>query len=416
MSLDPSLVRTKFPALASGAVFLDNPAGTQVPEQVLDRMAAYLRANNANVGGAFQTSIDSDALIADARLAMASFLNASRPEEIVFGANMTSLTLAISRSLARELQSGDEILVTRLDHDANIAPWQWIASERGCSLRWLDFDVEDCTLRMDQLDALLGPRTRIVAVGYASNAVGTINPVAEIVARARDAGALTFVDAVQYAPHRLIDVAALGCDFLAISAYKFFAPHVGVLYGKHKHLERLTAYKVRPAPDLPPGKFETGTQNHEGIAGLLGALEYLAWIGMAFGDETTPAETPYAHSRQELQAAMAAIQTYEQDLARSLVEQLVQVDGVKIHGITDGNHLHQRVPTFSFTIEGRHPRAIAEHLGQHNVYVWDGNYYALAVTERLGLEADGGMVRVGLVHYNTVEEIERFVTALHELV
>src|SRR6266704_2801224 len=278
-------IRAHFPALAADTIYFDNPGGTQVAREVLQRIDQYLRATNANHGGAFRTSRESDATVAEARQAVADFLNAARPEEIVFGPNMTTLTLSISRSLARTLQPGDEIVVTRLDHDANVAPWLLIAEDRGCHVRWVDFHTEDCTLDMEDLERQITPRTRIVAVGYASNAVGTVNDVRRAVQLAHQVGAICFVDAVQYAPHKPIDVQALDCDFLACSAYKFFGPHLGILYGKYELLDRLTAYKVRPAVDLPPDKFETGTQSFESISGVLGTLEYLAWLGTTFGGE-----------------------------------------------------------------------------------------------------------------------------------
>src|SRR3990172_10838337 len=283
MPLDVITVREQFPALKRQAIFLDNPAGTQVAQPCLDRMVAYLTEYNANHGGAFTTSRLSDSVLDEAHAAVADFLNAARPEEIVFGPNMTSLTFSISRALGRLFKPGDEILVTHLDHDANITPWVMVAEERGCKVRWVDFHREEGTLDMEDFRAALESRPRLVAVGYASNALGTINPVEKIVQMAHDAGVLVFVDAVQYAPHGPIDVAQLGCDFLACSAYKFFGPHVGMLYGRYELLDELQAYKVRPAPNDPPGKFETGTQNHEGIAGVLGALEYFEWVGETFG-------------------------------------------------------------------------------------------------------------------------------------
>jgi cysteine desulfurase family protein (TIGR01976 family) len=416
MKLDPTRLRAQFPALKSGAAYLDNPGGTQVPQRVMDRMTDYLERMNANLGGAFPTSRASDALIEEARQATADFLNAADPDEIVFGPNMTSLTFNLSRSIARELEPGDEILVTRLDHDANITPWTTIAEELGCPVRWVDFDVEDCTLRLDHFESLLSERTRLVAVGYASNAVGTINPVEHIVARAHQVGALCFVDAVQYAPHSPIDVQTLDCDFLAVSAYKFFGPHIAALYGKKRHLQRLPAYRVRPAPSNAPGKFETGTGNHEGIAGLLGALEYLEEIGQAYGDDHVQAfQGTYSGRKLSLKSALAAIQAYEFELTRSLIERLESIPGLVIWGITDPAELAQRVPTVSFTLEGHTPRSVARALGEAGIYVWDGNYYALAVTERLGLEQYGGMVRVGLVHYNIQAEIDRLVRALQNL-
>jgi len=411
MKIDLSPYRAHFPALAGGAVYFDNPGGTQVPQQTIDRMVNYLIETNANHEGAFPTSQASDVMIDESRQALADFLNADLPQEIIFGPNMTSLAFKLSRSLAGEFTPQDEFIVTRLDHDANIAPWMIIAAERGCKVHWLDFDVEDCTLRLDQYESLLNERTKFVAVGYASNAVGTINPVRHMVKLAHEVGAMCFVDAVQYAPHGLIDVQDLDCDFLAVSAYKFFGPHIGVLYGKQDHLERLQAYKVRPAPSEPPGKFETGTQNHEGIAGALGALEYLAALGEGHqGERDNP-----THRQPRFAYAMAAIQSYESQLTRTLIETLSAIPGVRIWGITEEGDLDRRVPTVSFTLEGWHPRDIAAALGKRGIYVWDGNYYALAVTERLGLEEHGGMVRVGLVHYNTTAEIAKLGNALEDI-
>ncbi|HEY70379.1 MAG TPA: cysteine desulfurase-like protein [Anaerolineae bacterium] len=416
MTIDVSHVRSEFPALSSDAIFFDNPGGTQVSRRVVERVKDYLLDTNANHGGAFATSAASDAIVDQAREAMAFFLNAAHADEIVFGPNMTTLTLSLSRSLARELQAGDEIVVTRLDHDANITPWTLIAQDRGCTVRWVDFDVEDCTLRMDQMEDFINERTRLVAVGYASNAVGTINPIQRIVQMAHEAGALCYVDAVQYAPHGLIDVQALDCDFLVVSGYKFFGPHVGVLYSKKEHLTRLRPYKVRPAPDKPPGNFETGTQNFEGIAGLLGALEYLAWLGKTFGAEHAERFNGIRpEMRLHLMQAMSALRAQEMELSRALIQTLSAIRGLRVYGITDLDKLDHRVPTVSFRMDDRAPRQIAEELARGGIYVWDGNYYALAVTERLGVEDQGGMVRVGLVHYNTHDEIERLGDALQAL-
>lgn len=416
MKLEPGSVRAEFPALSRDHIFFDNPGGTQVPRRVIDRMVDYLEKTNANHGGAFPTSIASDEILDEAHRAMADFLNADDPREIVFGPNMTSLTLSLSRALARDFKPSDEIVVTRLDHDANIAPWLLIAEDRGCTVRWLDFDVEDCTLQVERLAGLLNDHTRLVAVGYASNAVGTINPVAEIVHSAHEAGALCYVDAVQYAPHGPIDVKSLEADFLVVSAYKFFGPHVGALYGKFDLLDRLRAYKVRPAANEPPGKFETGTQNHEGLAGALGAIEYLADLGESYGKEYLAGlASTYRGRRLRLKAAMASIQAHELDLSRELIRTLQEHPGVRIWGITDERELHRRVPTVSFTHERRSPRTIAERLGREGIYVWDGNYYALAVTERLGLESRGGMVRVGAAHYNTSAEVKRLGEALRKI-
>ena len=406
---DVQFARSQFPALAAGAIFLDNPGGTQITQRALARLTDYLTRTNANHEGAFKTSRESDAIVDAARSAVADLLNARRPEEIVFGQNMTSLTLHISRSLARTLGAGDEIVVTRLDHDANIAPWLLIAEDRGCTVRWVDFDPEDCTWSVEALKAQLTPRTKLVAIGYASNAVGTINPVAEAVRAAHAVGARVYVDAVQYAPHGPIDVQALDCDFLACSAYKFFGPHTGILYGKYELLDQLKAYKVRPAHDEPPHKFETGTQSFESIAAVHGALEYLEELGR----RTTDGEAPTR--RERLVAAMTTIKAYEQSLSRALIEGLSSIRGLHIWGITDLAQLDRRVPTVSFTLDGWAPRDAAAALDRHGIYVWDGNYYALAVMDRLGLEDTGGMVRVGAVHYNTLEEIDALVAAVRGL-
>ncbi len=418
--LDLNFVRSQFPALSSGAIFLDNPGGTQVAQQTLNRMTDYLVHTNANHEGAFKTSRESDAIVDAARSAVADFLGASRPAEIVFGQNMTSLTLHVSRSLARTLLPGDEIVVTRLDHDANIAPWLLVAEDRGCTVRWVEFDPEDCTWSIEALKQQITDRTKLVAIGYASNAVGTINPVAEAVKIAHAAGAFAYIDAVQYAPHGPIDVQALDCDFLVCSAYKFFGPHIGMLYGKYQLLEDLKAYKVRPAHNEPPHKFETGTQSFESIAGAHGALEYFESLGeQVVGSRMQEAggRTQEAGSRrQRLVAAMTAIKDYEKSLSRALIEGLSSIKGLHIWGITDLNELDRRVPTVSFTLDGWHPRDVATALDKHNIYVWDGNYYALAVTERLGLEDKGGMVRVGAAHYNTLEEVAKLVNAVKALV
>jgi cysteine desulfurase family protein (TIGR01976 family) len=407
--IDLNFVRSQFPALASGAIYLDNPGGTQVAQQTLKRMTDYLIHTNANHEGAFKTSRESDAMVNASRAAVADFLGAAQPEEIIFGQNMTSLTLHMSRSLARTLQAGDEIVVTRLDHDANIAPWLLIAEDRGCTVRWVEFDPEDCTWNSDALKRQITDKTKIVAIGYASNAVGTINPVAEAIKIAHAAGALVYVDAVQYAPHGPIDVQALDCDFLACSAYKFFGPHTGMLYGKYHLLEELKAYKVRPAHNEPPHKFETGTQSFESIAGVHGALEYFEWLGRQTTDDRPQTR------RERLAAAMTALKEYEQSLSRALIEGLSSIRGLHIWGITDLDQLDRRVPTVSFTLDGWHPRDVAAELDKRGIYVWDGNYYALAVTERLGLEDKGGMVRVGAAHYNTLEEIAKLVEAVKSI-
>jgi cysteine desulfurase family protein (TIGR01976 family) len=414
--LNLDMIRAHFPALASQTIYFDNPGGTQVAQEVLHNMTHYLRSTNANHGGAFRTSQASDTTVAEARQAMADFLNAARPEEIVYGPNMTSLTLSLSRSLARTLQAGDEIVVTRLDHDANIAPWLLIAEDRGCQVRWVDIHAEDCTLDMADLERQITERTKIVAVGYASNAVGTVNDVRKAVQLAHQVGALCYIDAVQFAPHKPIDVQALDCDFLVCSAYKFFGPHAGILYGKYDLLDRLTAYKVRPAGNLPPDKFETGTPSFEAMAGTLGAIQYFAWIGQTFGAAyASQYQETFSGRRLALKQAMAAIEAYELELNHSLLEGLGSIPGLHIHGITSPHSLDRRVPTFSFTLDGWTPLAVAQALAKEDINVWDGNFYALSVTERLGLEESGGLVRVGLTHYNTQAEIDKLVTALSQI-
>lgn len=416
MTLDPISIRGQFPALNRPVIFLDNPGGSQIAQPSLDRIHRYLVESNANHGGAYPTSRQSDAVVDAARATMADFLNARQPEEIVFGVNMTTLTYIVSRALARTFHPGDTLVVTRMDHDANISPWLQVAEDRGCRVRWVDFDTELGTLDLNDLEAALAEKPRLLAVGYASNALGTINPLTEIIRKAHEAGALVYVDAVQYAPHGAIDVQQLDCDFLACSAYKFFGPHLGILYGRYRLLDELRAYRVRPASSKPPGKFETGTAPFESIAGLLGTLEYLQWLGENCGQEFRHSlEADYQDRRLVFKQAMSAIHAYEMQFNLALLETLQQTPGVHLYGITDAEQQQQRVPTFSFTLEGWTPRQVAERMGEQDIYLWDGNFYALAVTERLGLESRGGLVRVGAVHYNTLAEIERFAGALLEL-
>ncbi|HLO15835.1 MAG TPA: cysteine desulfurase-like protein [Anaerolineales bacterium] len=410
MTLDLSAVRSQFPSLHRPDIFFDNPGGTQIAKQSLDRIHKYLIECNANHGGTFATSIASDAVLDEAHHAMADFYNASSGEEIIFGNNMTTLTLYISRSISREWKEGEEIVVTRLDHDANVTPWVLAAQDRGVKVNWVDFDVEDGTLKVDDLQKALERKPRLLAVGYASNGLGTINPVAKIIKMANEAGTIVYVDAVQYAPHGPIDVQKLDCDFLISSSYKFFGPHAGILYGKRELLEKLFAYKVRPATNTLPGKFETGTQNHEGIAGVLGAIEYFQWIGKQYGNDHV--EGDHQGRRLELKKAMTTIHAYELELEEALLAALESIPGLRLYGLTDVQRLEDRVATFSFRLKDLHPRAVAQKLAQQGIYVWDGNYYALNVTERLGLEESGGMVRVGAVHYNTLEEVERLKEAL----
>ncbi len=412
-------LRAEFPALQQTAegrplIFLDGPGGTQVHGSVIEAMSRYLTEANSNFQGAFLYSRRTDETILAAHHALADLLNASQPEEIVLGPNMTSLTFTLSRAIGRTLSAGDEIVVTHLDHDANIAPWLAL-QEQGVVVRHADFDPSDCTLDISSLEAAITPRTRLVALGYASNAVGTLNDVARAVELAHAVGAWVYVDAVHYAPHGPIDVQALGCDFLVCSVYKFFGPHLGVLYGRYELLDALPAYKVRPAGDDPPYKFETGTQSFEAMAGATAAVNYLASVGQRYGGEFRPEFPGFGGRRLNLKAGLAAIRAYERELCRALIAGLDQIPGLRIYGITDAARLWQRVPTVSFTLEGLTPTEIARRLDQANVFVWDGNFYALAVTQRLGLEERGGLLRVGLVHYNTAEEVDLLLGHLAEL-
>lgn len=418
--LDLSRYRAQFPALSlrqdqTQLVFFDNPGGTQVPESVADAMRHYLLNANANVHGPFLTSRRTDEVIAEAHAAMADLLNAASPDEIVFGQNMTSLTFAVSRSLGRELQPGDEIVVTALDHDANIAPWLALA-ERGVEVRYVDVNPADCTLDYDHMEQAIGERTKIVAVGMASNAVGTINDLRRVSDLARGAGALVFVDAVQGVPHLPVDVQALGCDFLACSAYKFFGPHQGILWGKREHLERLHAYKVRPAPNELPGKWETGTQNHEGQAGTWAAVEYLAEIGRDHLDHYQAEIGELSGRRRDLRAAMLAIRDYERQLSRHFLEQMQCVAELELYGIGDPERVAERVPTFAVTLPGQTPQQLSAALGERGFTTWAGHYYALALVERLNKHETGGMLRIGCAHYNTITEIDAIFAALNEIV
>ena len=413
--LDLAWVRAQFSALAlmfGGApvVFLDNPAGTQVPKRTIVAIGDYLRTANANVHGAFLTSQRTDALLSAVRQGMADFLGARSAREIVFGANMTTLTFAFSRALGRTMQPGDEILVTELDHDANVTPWREL-EERGVVVRRVPVHLEDCTLDLEALAALLSSRTRLVAVTAASNAVGTVPDIAAIARLAHAAGALIWVDAVHYGPHGPINVQAWDVDFLVCSAYKFFGPHLGILYGRADLLEGLTAYQVRPAPQTAPEKFETGTKNHECLAGLAATLDYLAELGR----RTLPDGGAGVPQRAALRQAMTAIRAYEQTLSAALLDGLERVRGLRVYGITDPARLEARVPTFAFTLDGHAPLAVAEALGAAGIFAWTGNYYALEIMERLGLEGQGGAVRVGAVHYNTLGEIDRLIMTLREI-
>jgi cysteine desulfurase family protein (TIGR01976 family) len=427
-ALDLHHIRAQFPSLSQTvnghpAVFFDGPGGTQVPERVIDAISNYLRRDNANGGGAYATSRRSDAMVAEARAAMADFLNCAA-DEIVFGPNMTTLTYMISRAIGRDLGPGDEILVTRLDHDANVSPWLAL-EEKGVTVRWAEIHKEDCTLDVEDLAAKLNSKTRLVAIGYASNAVGTINPVKEIVRLAHAAGALAFVDAVHYAPHGLIDVAALDCDFLACSTYKFFGPHMGVLFGKREHLERLRPYKVRPLTNAIPYRWEWGTLNHECIAGIAACVDYIADLGRPVNSGNgVPHVSPHLRDVGSRRAAIVAtfeqIQRHEHALMNRLIDGLNQIPKLKIYGITDPSCFAWRCPTLAVRVihqnDSQTPHALATKLGERGFFTWDGNYYAINLTEHLGVEKSGGFLRIGLAHYNTAEEVDRFLSALHEIV
>ena len=413
MSYDIDAVRAQFPALAIEddglrRIYLDNPAGTQVPASVAEAMSGCLLETNANGGGYFRTSQQSDAVVASARAAMADFLNADSPEEIVFGQNMTTITLHVSRSIGRLMRSGDEIIVSCMDHDANIWPWVLLARDLGFEIKWLPFDTQTFEFDLDALDELLTDRTRLVCVGGASNLLGTINDVAAICEKAKSVGALMYIDAVQSVPHIATDVQAIGCDFLACSPYKFFGPHQGVLYGRSEILGQLEPYRVRPAPARPPGSFETGTQSIEGCAGITAAINYLASIGTSMAGA---GDRPAA-----LRAAMELLFDYEKSLGARLIEGLTSIDGVTVQGITDPDAFDRRVPTVAFTHDRVASATIAEKLAEQNIFVWSGHNYAVEVARALGIYESGGAVRIGPVHYNTLAEIDEIVEAIAEIV
>jgi cysteine desulfurase family protein (TIGR01976 family) len=461
--LDVNWVRAQFPSLRQTvnghpAAFLDAPAGTQVPQRVIDAFRDYFEQSNANTCGAFATSRRTDAMIAAARAAMADFFHCDA-DEVFFGPNMTTLTFALARGIGRDLAPGDEIVVTTLDHDANVAPWRAL-EERGVVVRQVDIREPDCTLDMDDLRHKITSRTKLLAVGYASNAVGTINPVGEIVRLAHAAGTLAFIDAVHYAPHGSIDVRALDCDFLACSPYKFFGPHMGCIYGKREQLLRFRPYKVRPAPETLPDRWETGTQLHEGLAGVIAAIDYLADLGrhcdasIANGSNTPnhPADgfcqgtalavpksgvnsgvltpevqrslTPSTSEtssispntrRAALEAAYRAVRQHEMTLAARLIRGLLEIRGLRFYGISDPARFAERVGTVGVRLGDFAPLECAKFLGERGIFTWDGNYYALNLTERLGVEKTGGLLRIGVVHYNTAEEVDRLLAGLRNL-
>jgi cysteine desulfurase family protein (TIGR01976 family) len=414
MTLTPdeiNLLRGQFPALArtindQPIAFFDGPAGTQVPRSVIEAIGDYLTRCNANHGGLFATSVESDAMLDEVHRAAADFLGAAEAESVFFGANMTSLTFALSRALARTWKQGDEVIVTRLDHDANVRPWVLAAQDAGANVKFAPINKDDCTLDLPVLKSLMTSKTKLVAVGAASNSVGTLNPLREIADAAHAAGALVFVDAVHYAPHGRIDVVKWDCDFLACSAYKFFGPHIGIMWGRKELLLEIEPYKLRPAPDNLPGRWMTGTQNHECLAGVLAAINYAASIsGKGLKREIS--------RRKQLDAAFDLIVDYETSLARQFLEGCAKISGLKVYGITSLDQLSRRVPTFSLRLSSMGPAAVAKRLAEQGIFTWHGNYYALELSEQLGMEPEG-MVRVGMVHYNTSQEVERLLDALRK--
>ncbi len=420
MNYNLDAIRSQFPALGIeddgvSRVYFDNPAGTQVPGLVVDRMSECLIESNANMGGYFETSRRADAVIAEAHQSMADFLNARSAEEIVFGQNMTTITFHLSRSIGRTLSEGDEIILSQMDHDANVSPWRTLAEDLGLEVRWLPFNTETFEFDLSVLGNLLTERTKLVCVGGASNLTGTINDVRSISAMAADAGALTYIDAVQLAPHVAIDVQELGCDFLVCSAYKFFGPHQGILWGRRELLESLTPYKVRPASSKPPFCFETGTQSHEGMAGTSAAVDYFARLGEEFARDYHDKNHAYPERRRSIRSALQYLFDYERTLASQLLDGLAALPGVRVLGVTDKALLDRRVPTVAFVADGAAPAQIAEALGQRNIFVWSGHNYAVEVAKALGIYDSGGAVRVGPVHYNGSAEIDRLILALDEI-
>ena len=420
MRYDAKAIRAKFPALTVHdnrlpRIYFDNPAGTQVSRSVIDKMSECMLESNANLGGYFQTSERADAIYDAAHVAMADLLNASSPDEIVFGQNMTTMTLHMSRSIGRLMQAGDEIILTRMDHDANVQPWILLARDLGLEIKWLPFDLDTFEFDLSLLDDLLSDKTKLVCVGGASNFIGTINDVKTISGKARDAGAWTYVDAVQSVPHVSTDVQDLGCDFLVCSAYKFFGPHQGILWGRREVLEALEAYKVRPAPDEIPGCFETGTLSLEGMAGTTAAVDYLASIGEIFASNYYDQNEKLEGRRLHVHAAMNCLFDYETELAAKLIEGLQELPGVRVHGITSKEAMARRVPTISFTVDGVEPASIADSLAKKNIFVWSGHYYAVEAAMALGIYDSGGALRVGPVHYNSEDEVDAILIALDEI-
>jgi cysteine desulfurase family protein (TIGR01976 family) len=402
---DIDAVRAQFPSLAlkdagKSRVYFDNPAGTQVPQQVIDRTVETLIHHNANLGGHFKTTMDAEAMVNEAHQACADFYNAASPEEIIFGQNMTTLTLHMSRCLGKRFNKGDEIVLSRMDHDANVAPWLLLADDLGLVVRWMEFDTETYEFPADALTKVLSSKTKLLAMGMASNCTGTVHDVAQFAQEARTAGALVYLDAVQYAPHFAIDVQALNADFVVSSAYKWFGPHMGILWGRKELLLETFGYKVRAVGNELPHKFETGTLSHEGMAGCLGAIEYLE----QFGEGDTRAA--------KLKSAWCNVAEYEKRITLKLIDGLRKVKGLTIRGVTSANAMHRRVPTVSFTVDGVQPEKLAKHFAGDNMFVWSGHNYALEPIKKMGLMDKGGVLRVGLAHYNTSAEVDGFLGSL----
>ena len=421
MNYDLEQIRGKFPALNikdSGVrrIYFDNPAGTQVPIEVIEAVQKCMIESNANIQGGFETSNRADKILDEFHQSMADFLNATSSEEIIFGQNMTTLTLHISRSIGRLLSKGDEIILSRMDHDANISPWLLLAEDIGLSVKWLSFDTEKYEFDLNCLENLLSDKTKLICIGGASNLLGTINDIKSICKIAKKANALTYVDAVQLAPHVSIDVQDIDCDFLVCSAYKFFGPHQGILWGKGQLLKSLSPYKVRPATSELPGCFETGTQSHEGMAGTTAAVNYFAWIGREYA-ETYQIENKYKNERTKfVHAALDYLFEYEKLLTIDLIEGLQNIKNVKVQGITEKNALDRRLPTVSFSVSGLSPSRIAEGLAKENIFVWSGHSYALEVVKSLNLLDEGGVLRTGPVHYNTINEVHEFLEILDKFI
>jgi len=410
---DLDRIRAQFPSLhetdnGKPRLYFDNPAGTQVPTSVAERMADCLLHKSANIGGYFPTSAMAEEVANGARAAVADLLHAPSPDEIIFGQNMTSLTFHVSRSIGRHFKAGDEIILSQMDHDANVEPWKLLARDFDLTVQWLPFDTETFEFDLTRLDELLSGKTRLVCVGGASNLLGTINDVETICSKARAAGAWSYIDAVQSAPHITTDVQQLGCDFFVCSAYKFFGPHQGMLWGRREVLEQLEPYKVRPAPAELPWSFEPGTQSHEGMAGVSATIDYFAWVGKEMAAAA-------ADRRSQLVAAMELLFDYEKQLARRLITGLQSLSGVRILGISDPAALDRRVPTISFVHDRHAPAEIAKALAERNIFVWNGHNYALEVARVLGIEATGGAVRIGAVHYNSADEIDTLLNALQDI-